>query len=149
MQVGVLARNDYPECAPFDGIGAVESRLLENGFLIVRDAGNYVGILTPHDVVERPRRLVADCLGQIPPVQAEADIETVLARMKQENHPILPVFQGDAFCGVVTEQHIVEHLWGFQRNLQEAVDRATAELQERNARLQDEIVKRLLVRASV
>ena len=142
MQVGVLARNDYPECAPFDGIGAVESRLLENGFLIVRDAGNYVGILTPHDVVERPRRLVADCLGQIPAVQAEADIETVLARMKQENYAILPVFQGDAFCGVVTRRQIVEHLWGFQRKLQEAVDRAMAELRERNARLQVEIMKR-------
>ncbi len=133
MEIGILAHGDYRQCAPLDGVAALEGHLLEHGFLIVKDAGNYVGILTGHDVMKHPHRLVADCLGEVSPVQAETWVEAVLERMNQENRWVFPVFRGNTFCGVVTRQQISEYLEGFQCDLHKEAARVTANLTEQAA----------------
>jgi signal transduction histidine kinase len=102
---------DFPITHPYTGVNAIEDLLLENKFLVVQDEKNqFYGILTPTDIIERPHKIVIDCLGDTDRIDAYDTLVLAYHKMKNSNKQILPVFRDGVFLGVLSEQKILHSI---------------------------------------
>lgn len=111
MQVKYCLSN-IKECVdPFAGVESVESRLIELGYLVVKDRDRFMGILTPEDVLSCGHVLVVDCLREKPRLAADDGIEKAVSLMNAENLRALPVFAPDgAYLGIVTYPRLLNEM---------------------------------------
>lgn len=128
MKAGFVVRTAFHEISPTAGTHVIKDDLLNRSFLIVKDNGHYIGLLTPEDVVETPRNLVVDCLHEKPEVSTKDDIDSVLRIMKKSRNKILPVFDNDDFVGVICRSDITDYLVSYKKELEYEVEKRTAEL---------------------
>ena len=142
MRIEALVRKVYEVTTPYVGVASIEDVLLESSFLVVMEQARFVGILTPADVVRYSHRLVIDCLCDKPRVDYEYGIEFVLELMKESQNSVLPVFKGDEFIGVITQDDLTEYLFEYRKDLEQKVAERTAELATTNEQLQREIAER-------
>ncbi|MBU4389226.1 MAG: response regulator [Proteobacteria bacterium] len=126
----------------YAGIDSVERCLRGNSFLVVMNEGSFIGILTPFDIIESPYKLVIDCLHEKPRIDCEHDIESVLAVMRGSRNYVLPVFDGDAFIGVVLQAAITDFLFEYRNELERTIDKRTSQLNKANKQLKQEIEER-------
>ena len=106
----------YPIVDAYAGLSEVSDKLEEHGFLVVFEEGKYLGILTPHDVLCRPHKLVIDCLSQKSQLNASDGVEVALNRLKQTEVVALPVYDGDRYQGIFGKENLISIL---HRNTQE------------------------------
>ena len=128
VKIRTLVRVDYRTADPYEGVAAVEDRLLDQTFVVVLEHGEFRGILAADDILRAPRALVADCLRAKPRVAIDTEIGEVLERMREARVTTLPVFDGERFAGVCVRSDIAQGLEAHRRELAEEVQACTVEL---------------------
>jgi DNA-binding CsgD family transcriptional regulator/predicted transcriptional regulator len=141
LKIKHLIKNSFKTTSPHAGIESIEKSLRDNSFLVVIDSGSFLGILTPSDIIESPYRLVIDCLHDKPRVDLEQDIESVLILMKKSRTPVLPVFDGVKFVGVITQAVITDYLFEYRKELERKISEHTVELTEAYKKIRREIIE--------
>jgi CBS domain-containing protein len=97
---------------PLDSIGSVEDSLVRERYLVVKDGGAFLGILTPSDVVSKGHNLVVDCLSEKPKVEEDEDVEEVLAMMLEKGFRVLPVVDTKgSYVGSVEMDSVLRQVW--------------------------------------
>lgn len=134
MKAKLLADPNHIVVSPYTGITTVENLLLKKTYLVVMDNGNFLGIITPADILQSPHRLVGDCLHTKPSIDAEDSLDYSLKLMNKHNLQILPVFQNNKFIGILCQQKIADYLAEYHANLEQQVNTKTKELKEASDR---------------
>ncbi|HEY4789374.1 MAG TPA: ATP-binding protein [Bacteroidales bacterium] len=135
MHVDSLIIEDFPVVHPYTGVNVIENILLDKKYIVVRDEQNrFYGILTPFDIIERPHKIVFDCLGKTEKVDASDTIKLAYQKMVNAQRHVLPVFQDDNFLGIVHIQNIVN-------SLSNKTDSAVNKLEETQKELEEEKAK--------
>lgn len=112
MEIKEYISGSYPKVTQYEGISSIEERLLENEFLVVVDNEEYVGILTPWDLIKRPHKIVIDCLTIKEPIMADDTIISVFEKFQRNRCLVLPVFHGNEFLGIVEKNNLINKLKG-------------------------------------
>lgn len=144
MVIRDIMRQDFVVIEPDAGVRSIEDELLLNGFLVVKEGREFVGLLVTIDVVACPHLLVRDCLDNDKMTfDATSEIEPVLNFMQGGHIPALPVFDKKRFVGVITLEDIVDYyLFRYRRDLEGQVKLRTRELRDSNLLLRKEIRER-------
>jgi signal transduction histidine kinase len=101
----------YPVAYEFDGVNSVQDMLVNSHFLVVLDDNEkYVGILTSNDLIQRPHKIVADCMTPKPYLNIGEEIISVLKRVDIDQIVALPVFDNHAFCGIIRKADLIQSL---------------------------------------
>ncbi len=101
----------YPTARPFEGINAIESKLLKYRYLVVVDDDKeFHGILTPCDIIEHPHKIVIDCITKKESVSFNDTTLTVLDKFRINQCFALPVFNENSFIGVIEKNRILSDL---------------------------------------
>jgi len=85
-------------------------------YLIVMEEGNYVGLITEHDItkaVVTKRQLTKTNVGEImnnrlPAATTDDTVERCMQLMRQHHVRYLPVFEIHSFRGIVSAEDIIE-----------------------------------------
>ena len=128
MKAKLLVDCNHTVVSPFTGISAIEGLLLKASYLVVMDNGNFLGILTPADIVKSPHMLVGDCLHEKPRIDAEDTLGYSLKLMAMHNLQMLPVFQKGKFVGILCQRKIADYLTEHHADLEQQVTSRTEEL---------------------
>lgn len=142
MLVKFLYRKDFDSISPTDGTLSIKNNLLSTQFLVVQNELGFVGVLTPEDLSKRPYNLVLDCLSPKPSVSVDADLDSTLAKMNQEQVSALPVFHNNKFSGVILHSDILDFYVEDKKNLEKKVLERTVALERANEELKSEIEER-------
>jgi len=145
MLVKFLYRKDFDSISPTDGTLSIKNNLLSAQFLVVQDDSGFVGVLTPEDLSKRPYNLVLDCLSPKPSVSVDADLDSALATMNQDQISALPVFNNNKFSGVILHSDILDFYVEDKKTLEKQVKERTAALEQANDKLKLEIEERKIV----
>ena len=121
MLVKEHVSDSYPIVDAYAGVRDVSNQLLENGFLVVFNNDKYLGILTPHDVLSRPHKLVIDCLSNnnTRGLNASDVLEVALNRLNQVNTAALPVYDGSRYQGIIRKDSLFDILRGQIADIQQ------------------------------
>lgn len=102
----------YPTINQFKGVCTVQNELSTNRFIVVLDdLNNYVGIVTPCDILERPHKIIADCLIDKPRIDINEEIISLIKRIDIDRFIVLPVFDNQIFCGIIRKIDIIKALF--------------------------------------
>ena len=111
MEIKKFINQRFPMVHPYEGINAIETRLINENFLVVMDDRmEYLGILTPSDLIKRPHKIVIDCLTEKENLQANETITEALEKFQKHKCSILPVFKEGRFVGIVYKNELVNAL---------------------------------------
>ena len=86
-------------------------------YLIVMEEGNYVGLVTEHDItskaVVRNKQLAKTKVGEVlnnslPAATTDDTVERCMQLMRQHHVRYLPVFENYSFRGIVSTEDIIE-----------------------------------------
>ncbi len=100
----------YPIVGPYEGISSIVENLLDNEYLVVINKDEYVGILTPWDLVKRPCKIVVDCLTDKGHIMADDTISAVFDTFSRNKSMVLPVFRGNEFIGIIEKNNLINKL---------------------------------------
>lgn len=128
MDVRVFINRHLLECTTRASINSVEASLLQQSFLVVIDQQRFVGLLTLPTVLASGHRLVLDCVQSVPAISPDCTVTNALRIMDAGGFLALPVFEDDAFLGVITNRDLMRYLEGYQHELEEQVQARTADL---------------------
>jgi len=110
MELNKFISNSYQKVDPYEGVNAINEILVEKKFLVVTDEKEYFGILTPHDLIKRPHKIVIDCLTEKEHISADETIKSVFKKFNRNRCSVLPVFKENRFIGIIEKQHILNEL---------------------------------------
>lgn len=97
----------YPTVYPYEGINAINDKLIKEKYLVVTDEDKkYYGILTPCDIVRRPHKLVIDCLIEKEIVSEKETLDSVLRKFYANQSYALPVYQDGVFIGIIEKNKV-------------------------------------------
>jgi signal transduction histidine kinase len=137
MYIYSLVSDDFHVAHPFAGINAIEDILLEKKYLVVLDEENqFYGVLTPSDIIERPHKVVVDCLGVTEKLDVNDTLVSAYRKMAETRRHVLPVFRDDNFLGVVSVQKIVHFLSNEKDSATNKLAETRKELEEEKERSQ-------------
>jgi len=100
-------------------------------YLIVMEEGNYVGLITEHDItkaVVTKKQLTKTNVGEImnnrlPAVTTDDTVERCMQLMRQHHVRYLPVFEIHSFRGIVSTDDIIEEAVNNRMEIFDAVVR--------------------------
>ena len=107
MVVRNYISGSYPVVDAYSGVNAIHEELLDNNYLVVLEQGNYSGILTANDLIERPHKLVIDCLTDKPKLSPDDSILAAMDLFSKDKSVALPVFNKEKFIGVVEKKQLL------------------------------------------
>jgi len=110
MELNKFISNSYQKVDPYEGVNVISDLLVEKKYLVVTDEKEYFGILTPHDVIKRPHKIVIDCLTEKEHIAADETIKSVFKKFNRNRCSVLPVFEDNRFVGIIEKQHIINEL---------------------------------------
>jgi len=110
MEIKDYISDLYPKVTPCEGINSIEGKLLESEYLVVIDKDEYVGILTPWDLIKRPHKIVIDCLTTKEHIMADDAIISVFDKFRRNKCSVLPVFQENEFIGIIEKNSLINKL---------------------------------------
>lgn len=98
----------FPSVGPFEGVSAIESKLLAYGYLVVIDDDNeFYGILSPNDLIKRPHKIVIDCLTKKDYISFDEKTSEVIEKFNRNYCSALPVKLNNRFIGVVEKKQFL------------------------------------------
>ena len=101
----------FQSVGPFEGVNAIESKLLQNSYLVVIDEENeFYGILTPEDLIKRPHKIVIDCIIKKDSLSFEDTMSEVIEKFNKCHCNALPVMLNHHFVGVVEKKQYLLNL---------------------------------------
>jgi predicted transcriptional regulator len=111
MKASFLVNTDENIVKPFTSVAAVEEILLEKDYVVVMDGAQFLGLLTPRDVMKNPHLLVVDCLSTQRRLRHDQEIHEIHSLMTLDNLSVLPVFgANDEYLGSITAAKVFESL---------------------------------------
>lgn len=110
MEIKVYISDLYPIVAPYKGINSIEDMLLENEYLVVIDIDEYIGILTPRDLIKHPHKIVIDCLTAKEHIMADDTVISVFDKFRRNKCSVLPVFHENKFIGIIEKNTLINKL---------------------------------------
>ena len=118
MLIKAYIEKEYPKTEPLTGVNSIEEELMKNQFFVVMEKpDDYQGILTISDVLERKKKLVADCLTPKPAISPDTTIHQALEIMHDAHSPALPVIDNNQhFCGVLSMTKLKEVFKNYELN---------------------------------
>jgi signal transduction histidine kinase len=100
----------YQTVNPYVGIHSIEEILIKNEYVVVIENDNYIGILTPCDLIKRPHKIVIDCLTEKKHISSNDTLLSVLDKFDNNQCSALPVFHEDRFVGVIEKHDLINKL---------------------------------------
>ncbi len=79
----------------------VADDLILYSFVIIMDEDDYIGLLTLAGVFKRPHSSLMDSLQEDIRIESYSNLRETLNLMEKKKLPVLPVFSGEKFAGVV------------------------------------------------
>jgi signal transduction histidine kinase len=114
--------DSYPTVGPFEGVNAVESRLLESNFLVVIDEDKtFHGVLSPLDLIKRPHKIVVDCISKKENITFSDSIFDVIEKFRKNQCSALPVMHNDSFVGIIEKKQM---LYDLEQKIKELHDKS-------------------------
>jgi signal transduction histidine kinase len=111
MGIDKYITNSYIKVHPFEGVCSVEEILLEKEYLVViNDDDEFLGILTPNDLIKRPHKIVIDCVTEKEYILHDETIISVLNKFNKNQCSALPVLQGNKFVGIIEKYNLINKL---------------------------------------
>ena len=110
MSIKDLISDSYCTVHPYEGIDSVENELINNDYVVVSQNDQYIGILTPCDIIRRPHKIVIDCLTEKEHVSPDDNIKDVLVKFSKNKCIALPVFSNNDFIGIVEKHKLFDKL---------------------------------------
>lgn len=111
MDLKKYISDTYPTVGPFEGINSIESKLLKHRYLVVVDDDKkFHGILTSCDLIERPHKIVIDCITKKESVTFNDTIHTVLDKFRATQCFALAVINENNFLGVIEKNQVLSDL---------------------------------------
>nr|WP_321354066.1 histidine kinase dimerization/phospho-acceptor domain-containing protein [uncultured Draconibacterium sp.] len=108
MNIENYISDTYPTVAPFEGTNSIRSKLLEQCYLVViDDKKEYCGILTPNDLIERPHKLVIDCIEQRECLSLNDTTLTAIKKFRGTHCTVLPVINEKKLVGIIERNRIM------------------------------------------
>jgi len=107
MELKEFVIRNYPVARPYNSVGSIKDRLLEQQYLVVLDdSGVYCGILSVADVVDRQHKTVHACMSDKERLNTEDSITHIFDKFISNKSCALPVFNNNSFEGVIVDNHI-------------------------------------------
>lgn len=100
---------------------------IEDG-IVITDNKTPLGIVTPADLAKRRYNLLIDCMTVKPHIVPEEKISVVLDIIKQTGHKVLPVYDGSAFMGTISQSDLLQYLHEQLENQKQALRAAAHDL---------------------
>ena len=111
MVVKNYITNSYRTVLPFAGVCTIEEILLEKKYLVViNKEDEFLGILTPCDLIKRPHKLVIDCITEKEKISDDEAIISVFDKFSKNQCTVLPVFQENKFIGIIEKHKLLNKL---------------------------------------
>ncbi|MBU2515736.1 CBS domain-containing protein [bacterium] len=110
MKIKDLVRTDYEVVSAQIKISEISERLAELYYLVVKDEGEYVGILSSSQFPNQGDLRVADCLVSTPVIDYESDLEEINDQLQGCKQNALPVFAHGIFKGVLLQSDILKFM---------------------------------------
>ncbi len=137
MNISFFVRRDFQTIGAFEHVIAIKDLLLQQTVLVVQDeTHHYLGILTPLDILQRPRNLVIDCLSEKPSVSLPCSVDEALQIMQAEQEEVLSVYQGGQFEGLVFKNDLLEFVRIKRKELEREVTEYMHEMKAMHTRLE-------------
>jgi len=110
MKVREYIDRNYNVARPYDSIAKIENELIKYGYVAVIDEEeNFLGLLTPEDIIRKQHNLVIDCLTDFSKIGEEEDLSTALELMHRKNLKFVPVISDkDRLAGIIDGTRIFE-----------------------------------------
>lgn len=105
-----IIRNKYPKASSDTHVWDVEEMLHQEGFIILTDV-NPFKIVTRKSILKSGHTLLGDCTDNIPSINLETTLESMIALMSQQSTDILPVYSDNVFMGVVLKIDVLKYLY--------------------------------------
>lgn len=116
MKIRELVNGKETVVGPLTSVAAVESRLILDSYVVIKDEGRFVGILTPADALANGHNLVVDCYTEKPMIDGNEDAEKVMNLMLKRGFFVLPVSGDDKnYLGCVHIASMLEQIWTITR----------------------------------
>ncbi|MDP1763939.1 MAG: hypothetical protein Q8L07_08645 [Sediminibacterium sp.] len=112
IQVGNFVHKDFQITHPYVGVNLIRKKLISHSAIVVleEDTNDYLGVLTPLDIMQQQHILVIDCLIKKPMLQYKCKVEEALTTMHKHNTEVLPVENHKKFEGLVFKDDLVTFL---------------------------------------
>lgn len=137
MNISFFVRRDFQTIQAYEGIMAIKDHLIQHTALVVQDEDhNHLGILTPLDILQRPNKLVIDCLTTKATITLPCSVDEVLQVMQREQAEVLPVYQDAQFEGLVFKNDLLEFMRTKRRELEQEIEKHMKEIRSINAQLE-------------
>ncbi|KEO71939.1 PAS domain S-box protein [Anditalea andensis] len=109
---GDFVNKNFISTSPYSGVTAIKSDLISHSAIVVLDenTNNYLGLLTPLDLILRPHNLVIDCLTEKPMLSYQTPITHALATMFKHHEEVLPIENQNKFEGLVYKNDLIDYL---------------------------------------
>lgn len=132
QQVGHFVQKNFQTTYPYVGVNLIRKKLITHSAIVVfeEDNNDYLGVLTPLDIVQRQHNLVIDCLIQKPMLQYDNDIEDALETMHKQNAEVLPLEKQNKFEGLVFKNDLVSYLSSQNIKQQEQIQQDEEEIKK-------------------
>ncbi len=116
MKIRELINKNETVVEPLTSVAAVEGRLILDSYVVIKDGGRYVGILTPADALANGHNLVVDCYTEKPMIDGNEDAEKVMNLMLKRGLFVLPIRDDDKnYLGCVHIASMLEQIWTITR----------------------------------
>lgn len=142
MKIDALIQKEYPAVEAYAGILNLENTLLQHGYLVVQNGGQFYGLLVVDDILEKKHNLVIDCLRVKPSVDQDADVKQVFGLMKSHRLTVLPVVTKGEFQGVITQTALLDYLSEQGEVFEQQIASYVQELTQLNQQLLKEVAVR-------
>lgn len=137
MNISFFVRRDFQTIGAYEHVIAIKDQLIQHTALVVQDDEHrYIGILTPLDILQRPRNLVIDCLTEKPSVTLPCSVDEALQVMQAEQEEVLSVYQGDKFEGLVFKNDLLEFVRTKRNELEQEVNEYMSEIKTMHRQLE-------------
>ncbi len=113
MNVGFFLSSEPAPVAPDTPISAIRQRIAGEKYLVVKDSGGYVGLLTQADVLRSDGETVTECLTEKPFVPMRREVGEVLNLLIERGIAAVPVADDEGkYVGTISFDDIVNILCG-------------------------------------
>ncbi len=132
IPVGNFVRKNFQTTQPCVGVNLIREKLISHSAIVVldEDTNEYLGVLTPLDIVQRQHNLVIDCLTNKPILQFECKVDEALETMRKHNAEILPLENQNKFEGLVFKNDLVTFLSSKSTNQEKQLQRNDEEIKK-------------------
>ena len=110
MKIDEFVLSSYPRVSPYAGVNTIEDILLSKRYVIAIENDEFYGILSPYDLIKRPKKIVIDCLTAKEKLSLGDSVIHALNKLSESNSPALPVFNENIFIGILEKEYLIEKI---------------------------------------